>query len=225
MLVRFLGYVVGMIVVSAITIAFWIFQYHQPLQAEKRQIDAKHQELLAKQRKGKRLKQDIARLQQDIRARKAEIVTLLKEKTKNRDVGKFINDVEREAKNAGISLRSIRIMPKTQRQRFIEIPMEFGMEGTYIELYDFFHRLENLQMLNLTQSALNISGGGTGRGAKINDLENKIDKTKKLTDLEGKDVKIHKIDKNTVFPKLRINLNGGRIIIIDKSHIARFEDA
>ena len=54
-------------------------------------------------------------------------MTLLKEKTKNRDVGQFLNDVELDATNSDIKLKSIRIHPKTQRQRYMEIPMEFQL--------------------------------------------------------------------------------------------------
>ncbi len=223
MLVKFIGYVIGMFVVSAISFGFWIFQYHQPLQEEKRRIDRKYTELRNKQKRGRKLKQEIKALQKQIRSTKAEIVTLLKEKTKNRDVGKFLNDVEADSKNAGVTLRSIRIHPKTQRQRFIEIPMEYSVEGSYFEIYDFFQRVENRQMLNLTNSQINISGGGTDRGVKVKNLSKKIDKSKKLLDLDGKSVNLPKVNNETRFPRLRVNFDG-RIIIIDKSHIQRFED-
>ena len=38
-----------------------------------------------------------------------EIVVFLKEKGKGRDVGKFLNDVENDAQDSGIDLKTIRI--------------------------------------------------------------------------------------------------------------------
>ena len=223
MLVKFVGYMIGMILVTAITTAFWIFNYKQPLDEKKRKIDQKYQELLTRQKKGRKLKQRIKALRKEISEKKRAIVTLLKEKTKDRDVGKFLNDVELDSKNSGIKLKSIRIHPKTQRQRFMEIPMEFSVDGTYFELYDFFSRIEGRQMLNLTNSQLNLSGGGTDRGRAIANLSNKIDKSKKLQDLGGKEIKMPKYTNDTRFPILRVNFDG-RIIIIDRSHIAKYEE-
>lgn len=223
---KFFVYLIVLILISAVSGMFWILSYTNPLAEEKKRIDSRRAELLKSQKKSQRLKKDIATVSEKIKKRKAEIVTLLREKTKDRDIEKFINNIEKEAKNAEISLKNIRILPKSQRQRYIEIPMEFVMEGTYIELYDFFFRLESLQMLNLTKSSVVFTGGGSsGRGQKIKNLEKKIDKNKTLTDLEGKDVKLKKIGSSTEFPKLRVTLNGGRIIIIDKATIQRYEDA
>lgn len=223
---RFFVYLIVLVLISAVSGVIWMLYYHAPLEEEKKNIESRRTELLERKKRSKKIKEDITRVAEEIRKKKAEIVTLLKEKTKDRDIEKFINNIEKEAKNAEISLKNIRILPKSQRQRYIEIPMEFVMEGTYIELYDFFFRLENLQMLNLTKSSMVFTGGGaSGRGEKIKNLEKKIDKNKSLTDLEGKDVKLQKIGGSTEFPKLRVTLNGGRIIIIDKATIQRYEDA
>jgi len=223
MLLRFLGYVVGMIIVTAVTLCFWLFNFKQPLEESKKEIDNNYKRLRAKLNKGKRFDKEIKKYRSEISEKKRAIVSLLKEKTKNRDVGQFLNDVELDATNSDIKLKSIRIHPKTQRQRYMEIPMEFSVDGTYFGLYDFFSRVENRQMLNLTNSSLSLGGGGSGRGVEVKNLSDKIDKTKKLNDLHEKPIKMKKYEKDTRFPVLRVQFDG-RIIIIDRSHIARYEE-
>ena len=223
MLLRFLGYVVAMIIVTAITLCFWLFNFKQPLEETKKEVDNKYKRLRVKLKKGKKLDKEIKKYRSDISDKKRAIVTLLKEKTKNRDVGQFLNDVELDATNADIKLKSIRIHPKTQRTRYMEIPMEFSVDGTYFGLFDFFKRIENREMLNLTNSSLNLGGGGSGRGVEVKNLTKKIDRTKKLTDLHDKPITIKKYENDTRFPVLRVSFDG-RIIIIDRSHIARYEE-
>ena len=101
--------------------------------------------------------------------------------------------------------------------------MEFSVDGPYFGLYDFFTRVEKRQMLNLTNSSLSLSGGGSGRGVEVKNLTEKIDTTKKLSDLYEKPIAMKKYEKDTRFPILRVQFDG-RIIIIDRSHIARYEE-
>ena len=223
MLLKFLGYVVGMIIVTAVTLCFWIFNFQQPLEVAKSAITKEYNSLRIKLKKGKKYDKEIKTYRAKIKENKRAIVTLLKEKTKNRDVGQFLNDVELDARNSDIKLKSIRIHPKTQRQRFMEIPMEFSVDGTYFGLHNFFSRVERRQMLNLSNSSLNLGGGGTGRGVEVKNLKDKIDTSKKLTDLHEKPITMKKYEKDTRFPVLRVSFDG-RIIIIDRSHIARFEE-
>ena len=223
MLLKLLGYVVAMIIVTAVTLCFWLFNFKQPLEVSKKEIDTKYKRLRVSLKKGKKYDRQIKEYRATISEKKRAIVTLLKEKTKNRDVGQFLNDVELDATNADIKLKSIRIHPKTQRQRYMEIPMEFSVDGTYFGLYDFFSRVENRQMLNLTNSSLSLGGGGSGRGVEVKNLTDKIDRSKKLTDLHEKQIKMAKYEKDTRFPILRVQFDG-RIIIIDRSHIARYEE-
>ena len=223
MLLKFLGYVVGMIIVTAVTLCFWIFNFQQPLEESKKSIQIEYDLLRIKLKQGKKYDKELKSYRAQISEKKRAIVTLLKEKTKNRDVGQFLNDVELDARNSDIKLKSIRIHPKTQRQRYMEIPMEFSVDGTYFGLYDFFSRVENRQMLNLTNSSLNLGGGGTGRGVEVKNLKDKIDTSKKLTDLHEKPIMMKKYEKDTRFPVLRVSFDG-RIIIIDRSHIARYEE-
>lgn len=223
MLVKFLLYAMGMVVITFTTVFFWIFYYKQPLEASKSKIDEKYTNLRQRIKKGQKFDEEIQQLQQLISEKKRAIVTLLKEKTKNRDVGKFLNDVELDATNSAIKLKSIRIQPKTQRQRYLEIPMEFSLDGPYFGLYDFFTRIEGRQMLNLTNSGLSLQGGGADRGVKVENLAKIIDKSKKLNDLSEKEVKLQKYSDDTEFPMLRVNFDG-RIIIIDRSHIAKYEE-
>jgi len=221
-LVKLFTYTLIMFVVTVVTFAYWLFNYKKPLEEEKLQINNKYKELLAKKKKGQRSKQQIRELQNEISNKKREIVALLKEKTKGRDVGKFLNDVELDSQNAGVNLRSIRIQPKTQRPRYMEIPLEFSVDGTYFELYDFFSRIEARQMLNLQNSQITLTGGGSDRGQAIKNLSNLIDKGKKLVDLNNKEVKLPKYNNESRFPTMRVNFDG-RIIIIDRSHIAKYE--
>lgn len=223
MLIKFLMYTVGMVVITFVTGFFWIFYYQKPLEQAKSKIDEKHQSLNARLRKGRKYNQEIEELRQTISEKKRAIVTLLREKTKNRDVGKFLNDVELDASNSSVKLKSIRIHPKTQRQRYMEIPMEFSLDGAYFGLYDFFTRVEKREMLNLINSQLSLSGGGSDRGVKVKNLSDLVDKSKKLRDINEKEVKMQKYSDDTEFPLLRVQFDG-RIIIIDKSHIARYEE-
>lgn len=223
MLIKFLMYTVGMVVITFVTGFFWIFYYQKPLEQAKSKIDEKHQTLKKRLRQGERYDDEIKQLRRQISEKKRAIVSLLREKTKNRDVGKFLNDVELDASNSSIKLKSIRIHPKTQRQRYMEIPMEFSIEGPYFGLFDFFKRVEAKEMLNLINSQLSLSGGGSDRGVKVKNLSDIIDKSKKLRDINEKEVKMQKYSDDTEFPLLRVQFDG-RIILIDKSHIARYEE-
>ena len=216
-------YTVGMVVITFVTGFFWIFYYQKPLEQAKSKIDEKHQTLKKRLRQGERYDDEIKQLRRQISEKKRAIVSLLREKTKNRDVGKFLNDVELDASNSSIKLKSIRIHPKTQRQRYMEIPMEFSIEGPYFGLFDFFKRVEAKEMLNLINSQLSLSGGGSDRGVKVKNLSDIIDKSKKLRDINEKEVKMQKYSDDTEFPLLRVQFDG-RIILIDKSHIARYEE-
>ena len=51
MLLRFLGYVVAMIIVTAITLCFWLFNFKQPLEETKKEVDNKYKRLRVKLKK------------------------------------------------------------------------------------------------------------------------------------------------------------------------------
>lgn len=222
MLVRALGYFLLMVVVAAIAVAVAVFQFQQPMEEGKKRVDQEMEELRRKKERGQRAQRDIKELEEKVREKKREIVTFLKEKTKDRDINRFLNDMEVYSQDSGATLKQIRINPKISKQLYSEVQMDFGVEATYFEFYDLLTRIENGGMLNFSQSELTITGGGVDRGVKVKDLEEQTTRRTNLTDVNGKPVELKTYTKETEFPKLRVQFNG-KLILIDSSHITRYE--
>lgn len=223
MIARILGYLVLMVVITAIAGVVGWMNFHTPMVEALERIETERKELQSKKERGQKVRQEINGLEEEIKKTKREIVTLLKEKTKDRDVNKFLNDLEVHSQDSGIGLKQIRIHPKTQKQRYTEILMEFNVEGAYVQVYDFLTRIERDGFLNFSNSQITISGGGADRGTKVKDLKNQMTKRSDLKDVNGKPIELKVLDAETDFPRLRIQLDG-RLIIIDRSHITRYEE-
>jgi type IV pilus assembly protein PilO len=222
MFLRFIFYILLMLIIAAAAVAVYIFNWKQPFDAEISRINEEYDTLQTKIRRGNQLDEEIRRVTQKITDTKREVVTLLRERTKDRDLNKFLNDAERDAQDSGVILKSISIRPKTQRQRFTEIPLEFQVEGTYFQLYDFLTRIEKRGFLSFARSSMSLTGGGAARGVTISNLRDMIDGNPNVTDIAGKKVNLTKYTDSTEFPRLRIQFDGS-VIIIDRSHIANFE--
>jgi len=190
---------------------------------QKEKYENERRELEQKRTRGQKVKAEIAGLEEELRKKKRDIVTLLREKTKDRDVNKFLNDLEVHAQDSGITLKQVRIHPKTAKQRYTEILMEFNVEGAYIQFYDFLTRLERDGFINFSSSQITISGGGADRGDKIKNLKDQLAQRSDLKDVNGKKVDLKEVDTETQFPRLRVQFDG-RLIIIDSSHITRYEE-
>ena len=76
---------------------------------------------------------------------------------------------------------------------------------------------------SISATPLTFDEEGVCSGCRASNLKDKIDRSKKLSDLHDKPIKMAKYEKETKFPVLRVNFDG-RIIIIDRSHIARYEE-
>ncbi|MCJ8346698.1 type 4a pilus biogenesis protein PilO [bacterium] len=222
MIVKIVSYVFGMILVSIVTAGVWILEYKQPLDEQIQAVDSEMKKLKSQKAKGKRLARSLKKIEKEIKDVRSEIVAFLKEKGKGRDVGKFLNDVENDAQDSGIDLKTIRINPRLTRSKFIEIPLEFNIAGTYFQLYDFFTRIESRKILNFSDSSLRLSGGG-GRGYKLPRLSRLISKKMTLKDLTGKKIPIPAYSGSTTFPKMRAQFEG-KIIMVDKGKITQYEN-
>jgi ribosomal protein L7Ae-like RNA K-turn-binding protein len=211
-----------MIVVTAVTLAIAIFNFQQPHEAEKKKIEDQYKSLIRKEKNARQIKTQINKAYEEIESIKKDIVTLLKERTKGRDLTQFITDLERDAQDSGVSLKSVRIQAQTQRQKFTEIPLEFQIDGAYFQIYDFLSRIEKRGLVNFTHSGMALSGGGAARGVTVKNLKDMIDSNPKVQDRNGSNLKIKPYTSDTQFPKMRVQFDGS-IIIIDKSHIAAYE--
>lgn len=222
MFLRFIFYVLLMLIIAVASVAVYIFQWKHPYDAEKSKISEEYENLQAKIKRGAQIEEEIRRAKQKIIDTKREVVTLLREKTKDRDLNKFLNDAERDAQDSGVSLKSISIRPKTQRPRFTEIPLEFQVEGTYFQLYNFLTRIEKRGFLSFARSSMSLTGGGAARGVTVTNLRDMIDGNPNVSDIAGKKINLTKYTDGTEFPRLRVQFDGN-VIIIDSSHIANFE--
>ncbi|PCJ20060.1 MAG: hypothetical protein COB02_05535 [Candidatus Cloacimonadota bacterium] len=223
MVVKIVSYAFGMILILAVTAGVYILEYKQPLDEQIQLVDKEMRKLRSQKTKGKKLKKSLKEIDKKIRAVKSEIVSFLKEKSKGRDVSKFLNDVESYAQDSGIELKTIRINPRITRAKFIEIPLEFSVSGTYFQLYDFFTRIENTKILNFSNSGLRLGGGG-GRGKKLPRLSKLITKNlKNLKDLLGKKIPSPAYSGSTNFPKMRAQFEG-RVVMVDRGKITQYEN-
>ncbi|MCO4782386.1 MAG: type 4a pilus biogenesis protein PilO [Candidatus Cloacimonetes bacterium] len=222
MIVKVVSYVFGMVLISIVTAGVWILEYKQPLDEQIQAVDTEMRKLKSQRSKGKKLKRSLKKIEKQIKDVRAEIVTFLKEKGKGRDVGKFLNDVENDAQDSGIELKTIRINPRLTRSKFIEIPLEFSISGTYFQLYDFFTRVESRKILNFADSGLRLGGGG-GRGYKLPRLSKLITKKVTLKDLAGKKIPSPAYSGSTTFPKMRAQFEG-KIIMVDRGKITQYEN-
>jgi type IV pilus assembly protein PilO len=109
-------------------------------------------------------KTKLAELTAQTEALKAQLEAQQKSVPEEKEVPKFITQVEHESVAAGVEVR--RYTPKdiATKEYYVEVPFEVDVDGPYYAVVNFFDRLQKLErIVNVSRLSMgSLKGGKTG---------------------------------------------------------------
>jgi len=159
---RYLGLVVAVLGILAV---FWFALYSPTLDSidkNKKRVDALQRE-----------KQSLAEFKRKKAKVLAELETLSSRLTeaqdklpKDAEIPSLLQRIHNQAKTAGLEIKRFQRKPDSQKDFYVEIPVEMELAGTYDNLADFFFyigrmtRIVNVSDISMKRKNNNLEGTG-----------------------------------------------------------------
>lgn len=83
-----------------------------------------------------------------------------------KDADDFIRDLQGDAQQAGISIRSYVAKPISQKQYYTEVPFDLELDGPYFSMLHFFEKVGTMERI-VNIDGLRMSGIGSKAGAVV----------------------------------------------------------
>ena len=83
-----------------------------------------------------------------------------------KDADDFIRDLQSDAQQAGIEIRSYTSKPVSQKQYYSEVPFDIELDGPYFSMLNFFEKVGTMERI-VNIEGLKMSGIGSKAGSVV----------------------------------------------------------
>ena len=149
----------------AFVLIFW-FSFLEPVQTKIKSAENQLQQLQREKERLDQLKRNRAVVLAQLEKLKRQLLIAQEKLPQDAEIPSLLQRIHNQAKTAGLEITVFKRQPDTNKQYYVEIPVDMNLRGTYDELANFLYyvgrmtRIVNVRNLTMSRQASGLVPDG-----------------------------------------------------------------